>query len=125
VWISHKAIASAHNKAKLAGVNANFRIGDVTRLDPMAGPFDFALDVGCFHGLGEAGRARYVEQLTRLVRPGGTFMLWAFDRPALFEGYGISPQVVERLFSPQFQMSHSEHGRHRGRPTTWYWFTRR
>lgn len=125
VDFSPKAIASARRNAQLAGVNADFRIGDVTRLDPISGPFEFALDVGCFHGLGEAERARYIEQLTRLVRPGGTFILWAFDRPALFENYGISPQVVERLFSSQFLTNDSKHGVHRGRPTTWYWFTRR
>ena len=125
VDFSPQAIASARNRAKLAGVNVDFRISDVTRLNPLSGPFDFAFDVGCFHGLSEAGRARYVEHLTRLVRPGGAFMLWAFDRPTLFEDYGISPQVVERLFSSQFLMSHTEHGAHRGRPTTWYWFTRR
>jgi SAM-dependent methyltransferase len=125
VDFSAKAIAEAREKAKHVGVNADFRIGDVTRLDPLSGPFDFALDVGCFHGLHAAGRARYVEQLTRLVRSGGKYTLWAFDRRALFEDYGISPHAVEQLFSPQFEMSRSEQGTHRGRPTTWYWFTRR
>lgn len=125
VDFSPKAIATAREKAKHAGVNIDFRIADVTRLDALSGPFEFALDVGCFHGLEAAGRKRYVEQLSRLVRPGSIFLLWAFDRPAMFEDYGISPQVVEQLFLPHFVMSRSEHGTHRGRPTTWYWFTRR
>lgn len=122
---SPKAIALAREKAKRVGVKIDFRVADVSRLDNLSGQFDFALDVGCLHGLDAAGRARYIEQLTRLMRPGGEFMLWALDRPALFEDYGIAPQVVEQLFSPQFVLSRSEHGEHRGRPTTWYWFIRK
>ncbi len=122
---SPKAIASASEKAKQAGVHIEFRVADVTRLEHLSGEFDFALDVGCFHGLDIARRARYVEQLSRLMRPRGKFMLWALDRPALFEDYGILPEAVQRLLVSHFLMSHSEHGEHRGRPTTWYWFTRR
>ncbi len=120
-----KAIASAREKAQRAGAQVDFRQADVTRLDALSVPFDLALDIGCFHGLDTAERARYVEQLTRLVRSGGAFLLWAFDRPAPFEDYGILPQVVAQLFEPAFALSHSEHGSHHGRPTTWYWFTRR
>jgi cyclopropane fatty-acyl-phospholipid synthase-like methyltransferase len=125
VDFSPKAIALAREKANHAGVNIDFRIADVSRIDGLVGPFDFALDVGCFHGLDVAGQARYVAQLTRLMRSGGKFLLWAFDRPAPFEDYGILPEVVEQLFAPHFVMSHSEHGIHNRRSTTWYWFTRR
>jgi SAM-dependent methyltransferase len=125
VDFSPKAIALAREKANHVGVNVDFRIGDVSRLDDLVGPFDFALDVGCFHGLDAAAQARYVAQLTRLMRSGGRFMLWAFDRPAPFEDYGILPEVVARLFAPQFVLSNSEHGLRNRRSTTWYWFTRR
>jgi SAM-dependent methyltransferase len=125
VDFSPKAIASARDKASRAGVRIDFRVADVTRLDDLTGDFDFALDVGCFHGLDTSGRARYLEQLARFMRPGGRFMLWGFDRPALFENYGIPPGAVEQLLTPQFVVDRAEHGRHRGRPTTWYWFTRR
>jgi SAM-dependent methyltransferase len=125
VDFSPRAIVIAREKANHAGVSIDFRIADVSRLDDLAGPFDFALDVGCFHGLDTAGRARYAAQLTRLIRPGGKFMLWAFDRPALFEDYGILPEVVEQLFTPHFVLSNSEHGTHNRRSTTWYWFIRR
>lgn len=122
---STKAIAAAYAKAKQTGAQIDFRVADVSRLSFLRGQFDFALDVGCFHGLDTAERKRYIEQLARLMRAGGKFMLWALDRPALFENYGIAPQVVERLFSPQFRLTRSEHGDHRGRSTTWYWFTRK
>jgi SAM-dependent methyltransferase len=125
VDFSPKAIAIAREKANRVGVNIDFRTADVSRLDDLSGPFDFALDVGCFHGLDAAGQARYAAHLARLMRPGGKFMLWAFDRPAPFEDYGILPEVVEQLFTPQFMLSNSEHGTHNQRSTTWYWFVRR
>lgn len=122
---SPKAISAACAKASQANVKVDFQVANVSRLSFLGGQFDFALDVGCFHGLDADGRNRYVEQLARLVLPRGKFMLWALDRPARFENYGIAPQVVEQLFSPQFTLSRSEHGDHRGRPTTWYWLARR
>lgn len=121
---STRAIASAGEQARQANVKVDFRIADVSRLE-LSGKSDFALDVGCFHGLDDAERERYVEQLARLMHSGGRFMLWALDRPARFENYSVAPQVVEKLFAPQFALSRSEHGDHRGRPTTWYWFTRK
>ena len=124
VDFSPKAIAIAREKANRVGVNIDFQVADVSRLDVLSGPFDFALDVGCFHGLDAAGQARYATQLMRLMRPGGKFMLWAFDRPAPFEDYGILPEAVEQLFTPQFVLSNSEHGLHNRRATTWYWFVR-
>ena len=125
VDFSPRAIALAREQANRAGVDIDFRVMDVTRLDGLRGPFDFALDVGCFHGLDAAGRTRYVEQLTPLLRSGGTFMLWAFDRPAPFEDYGILPEDVNALFAPGFILRRSELGQHNRRSTTWYWFTRR
>ena len=58
VDFSPKAIALAREKANRIGVNIDFRVADVSRLDGLIGPFDFALDVGCFHGLDAAGQAR-------------------------------------------------------------------
>ncbi len=121
---SPKAISAAREKARQASAKVDFQVADVSRLK-LSGKFDFALDVGCFHGLDAGEQKRYIEQLARLVRPGGKFMLWALDRPAHFENYCIAPDVVEQLLTPQFTLTRSEHGAHRGRPATWYWFTRK
>ena len=125
VDFSPKAIALAREKANRARLAIDFRTGDVSRLEGLVEPFDFALDVGCFHGLDSAGRIRYVTHLARLTPSGGKFMLWAFDRPTPFEDYGVLPEVAQQLFAPHFVLSNAQHGTHRQRPTTWYWFTRR
>jgi len=124
VDFSSKAIALASEKARQAGVNVDFRLGDVTRLDFLRDPFDIILDVGCFHGLSKVERARYAENLARLTHPGSLFLLWAVkDQSSL--GIGISPEETGRSFSPHFALERTEQGNLHGRASAWYWFSRR
>ena len=46
------AIAKARGRAAQAGVSADLRVGDVTRLESLQDgrPFDLVLDMGCYHG---------------------------------------------------------------------------
>lgn len=119
-----KAIAQARAKAARARVNVDFLQGDVTRLERVQGPFDFALDIGCFHALDAAGRQRYTRQLAQLVRPGGQFLLYAFDTPYRSGGLAISEASLRQLFSPAFELTRVEHGFMGERPTSYYWLTR-
>ena len=73
-----KAIKTARKKAQKAGVDVNFMVGDVTRLDQIEGPFDLILDIGCYHSLGPAGMRAYREQVRRLLAPGGCYMIYLF-----------------------------------------------
>ena len=126
VDLAPKALELARTKAQRANVAIDFRQADVTQIDFLQTPFDLVLDIGCFHGLDKQRRERYVENLARLTHPDSTFLLFAFDRPALFENYGILPQEVERIFAPNFVLNRAAHSTHRnGRPTTWYRFIRR
>ena len=126
VDFSSKALALARAKAQRANVAVDFRQDDVTRIEFLQAPFDLVLDVGCFHGLDKQRRNRYVDNLARLTHPASTFLLFAFDRPALFENYGIPPIEVERTYAPNFVLNRAAHSTHRnGRPTTWYTFIRR
>ncbi|PWH12794.1 MAG: class I SAM-dependent methyltransferase [Anaerolineae bacterium] len=89
------AIWQARRKARQAGVNVQFLIEDVVRLERLRDPYDLILDIGCFHSLSEDGKQRYLEQANRLLVPGGTWFLYAF----LSEGTspGISPTDIERM----------------------------
>lgn len=84
VDIAARAIAKARRKVRAAGVAATLLASDVTRLPEIAGPFDFALDSGCFHSLRPDTRSAYVQTLLRLLAPGGHYLLWCFLR----EGQG-------------------------------------
>lgn len=72
-----RAIRMAKRKVNNAGFHADLYVGDVTKLQGITGPFDFALDLGCFHGLGEK-KAGYLSELNRLLAPGGYWLMYGF-----------------------------------------------
>jgi ubiquinone/menaquinone biosynthesis C-methylase UbiE len=81
VDFSPRAIQLARQKAKKAQVQAEFQVGDVTNLRKISGPYDFALDLGCFHGLSSSGREKYLGEMERILRPGGIWFIYAFLKP--------------------------------------------
>lgn len=135
VDFSPKAIATAREKARRAGVAVDFHVADVTQLDSLGvrEPFDLILDLGCFHSIDAPSRARYAENVARLTRPGGVFMVYAFsprapDKPGHFlriRNVGVAPEQVQQTFAPHFALERVEHGADRGeRASAWYWFRR-
>jgi SAM-dependent methyltransferase len=72
-----EAIEVASRRAIKAGVDVKFHVAEVTKLDFLNGPYDFALDVGCGHSMDEFKLRQYRDQLHRLLRPGGIFLLFA------------------------------------------------
>jgi SAM-dependent methyltransferase len=115
-----RAIAKARRRARDAGVASTFLVGDVTRLG-VTGPFDLALDIGCLHSIAISGRAGYAAGLARVVRSGGTFLLYAFapGGPAV----GLSAEDVRATFASAFDVVAVEEGK--GRPSAWYTLVRR
>jgi SAM-dependent methyltransferase len=69
--------AAAHH---IPASQARFHCADVTRLEFLNPPYDYALDVGCLHSLPEEELARLSQELCRLLRPGALFMLFAHLR---------------------------------------------
>jgi SAM-dependent methyltransferase len=117
-----KAIATARRRARAAGVAAQFIQGDVARLDYLQPPFDYALDIGCFHGLGPEQRAAYMAGLSRLLRPGGSYMLFARKPESGYNGITIEETLA--VFGEGFTSRKMEHGTGR-MPAAWYWFERK
>jgi SAM-dependent methyltransferase len=117
-----RAIAKARRRARDAGVSdrCTFLVGDVTRLD-VGGPFDLGLDLGCLHSIPIAGRAGYAAGLARVVRSGGTYLLYAFapGGPAV----GLTVEEVRATFADAFEVVTVEEGK--GRPSAWYTLVRR
>ena len=75
-----RALDRAREHARLAGVEVDFRRGDVTRLSEAVGTgYRLALDLGCFHGLEDSQRVAYGEQLTMVTEPGASLLLFAFS----------------------------------------------
>ncbi len=110
---SPKAIDLAREKAQQVNVKIDFRVGDVTRLDNLHEPhepFDLILDIGCLHGLGDEGKARYAQQVAKLSRVNSTLLIYAFHQPAFFGKYHLSIEEAKHYFVPPFDLIDVAHG---------------
>lgn len=116
------AILKGQQKVRAAGVNAELRVGDVTQLAELNTKFDLILDIGCHHSLPFAKRPAYRQNLTRWLKPGGSYLLYAFipgERPIP----GISQAEIEQL-STIFDLEKREDGTDGDRRTSaWLWFS--
>ena len=120
---SPTAIAAARRRARRdpGSAGTSFLVGDVTHLPELGPPFDFALDMGCLHSIDAGGRPGYVEGLAARVRPGATYLLYAF-LPAP-RTPGIAREDLRSLFADAFTLNSVVEGT--GRPSAWYRFARR
>jgi cyclopropane fatty-acyl-phospholipid synthase-like methyltransferase len=80
------AIKIANQKVQKAGINADLRLGDATQLDGINGPFDLAIDFGCFQSLSLRDRTRYLKRLNEILAPGGNWFLYGFFKPSPSQG---------------------------------------
>lgn len=123
-----EAITQARKKAQQAGVQEKiqFLVADVTWLTELnLPPCSFALDMGCFHGLSEEGKHRYVTSLAAQLLPGGRFMLFTLDpRREAGISFGIQPDQVQKLFSPWFEIQRIQRNNQGKKGSTWFWLER-
>jgi SAM-dependent methyltransferase len=122
-----RAIQLARQKARAAGVAVDFRLGDVTRLGWLAGPFDLIFDLGCFHGLPAGGQLAYARHVQRLLAPDGTFLLYVmFRAEAQTNQVGIIESDLG-CFAPALRLIHRADGTDatRGCPAAWLTYQRR
>ena len=122
VDFSAVAIERAREAAAGDELRAEYLVGDVTSLDALRGPFDFSFDVGCFHCLDASGQRRYVAEVHRLLKPGGTHLVWALD--ASPSDIPLSPEAMAEIFAPRFVLDDSEPSRRRLVASHWYWLVR-
>lgn len=118
-----RALQQARRKAQAAGVTVTFLQEDVSRLSQAQGPFDLALDIGCFHGLPATQRESYLQNLQRILAPDGHWLLYLMRKEKEEDpGPGLTESEIQRL-TQIFQLSRRENGRDpRGRLSCWLWF---
>ncbi len=112
-------------RRKIRGLPAKVMVADVTKLSdlPLEGPFDLALDIGCFHSLAKSGREGYAGGLGKWLRRGGTYLVYAFQPDAARPVRGISKEEMAAYFQDGFTLVNYEQGQ--GWPSAWYTFERR
>ena len=91
-----RAITMAEQKIKRAGIQADVFTDDATQMKKVYGQFDLALDMGCFHGI--ENKADYLTQLTRILAPGGFWLMYGFFKPdAALPGPGLAHSDIDRI----------------------------
>jgi SAM-dependent methyltransferase len=110
------AISAAARRADQAGVGADFRVGDVTRLGELdlGAAFQLVVDVKCLHGLAPSRRIAYAEGVAEVCDRAGTYLLFALTpsrlRHLLGAPRGITATDVKSLFGNAFTFVEEREG---------------
>lgn len=104
-----RAIEVARERATEAQVPVSFHLANVSELDFLSGPYDFALDVGCCHSFQQERLERYRDHLTRLLVTDATYLLFSRLRqpgePLPDIGpLGLTRRQILDLFSGDFRL---------------------
>ncbi|MEW5829281.1 MAG: class I SAM-dependent methyltransferase [Chloroflexota bacterium] len=115
-----QAVKKARAKVRQAGVSADLRVGDATQLKGITGPFDLALDIGCFHGLG-AGKVDYLAALDRVLAPGGSWLMYGFFKsPPDHAGPGLAAPDLGLIHAHFALISRQDGFDKHQRPSAWF-----
>lgn len=120
-----KAIRIAKRKLKNANFQADLRVGDVTHLNGIRGPFDLALDIGCLHGI--ENKSAYLDELDRLLAPGGHWLLYGFFKPDSHQsGPGLDAAHLDLILARGFSLlSRADGFDKRERPSAWFLYQKK
>jgi ubiquinone/menaquinone biosynthesis C-methylase UbiE len=122
-----RAIALAKRKLKTEGIQAEVRVSDATKLDGISGPFDLALDLGCFHGISPSLQPGYLDQLERVLAPNGSWLMYGFLKPKTDpSGTGLDEVTIDAI-SARFSRLSRRNGNDtaRGRSSAWFLFQKK
>lgn len=113
-----RALREARKRAMAAGVEVDFRLGDVTRLSDLGltPGYTLVFDFGCYHGLRSDQRARYAEGVTALAGPGATLLMMAFTKALPPVPSGVSDSELRERFGPAWDLSWSRPSADAGTP---------
>jgi SAM-dependent methyltransferase len=104
--ISPSAVTLARENASNAGLFGFFQTGDIRRIPVEDNFIDFVNDRGCFHVLEEPDRLKAVEEIPRVLKWRGHFLLRVFsDKEAMGEGpHRFTRKELEDLFQSKFKI---------------------
>ena len=118
-----RAIKLARQKADKAGVQAEFFVKDATNLQGIHGPFDLAFDLGCFHGIPAEGKAKYLDQLQRILSPGGFWLMYGFLKPEPDQsGTGLAAWDIDQILTIMALVWRRDGFDKKDKPSAWFLF---
>ncbi len=115
-----RAIQIAKRKLKHAGIQANVFTDDATQMKKVHGQFDFALDMGCFHGI--ENKMGYLTQLTRVLAPNGFWLMYGFfKQDAALTTPGLAHSDIDMISAQGLTLLSRKDGfDKRERPSAWF-----
>lgn len=113
------AVRIAKRKAKRAGIQAELMVRDATNMKGITGPFDLALDIGCFHSLRDK-KENYLFELDRILAPGGHWLMYGFFEPADQSGPGLAEADLELIQASMIQVWRQDGLEKEERPSAWF-----
>lgn len=122
-----RAIQLAKQKLRSTKTQAELYVGDATHLKGIVGPYEFALDIGCFHSIPKAGKADYLQQLGRILAPNGFWLMYGFcTSESLPARTGLGEADIS-LISSQLTLVSRRDGfdDKRNRSSAWFLFQKR
>jgi len=109
-----EAIAMAQEAARAQAVaeQTRLQVASVTRLGFLQDRYDLAVDIGCLHAQRGDELGAYAQELSRLLRPGGDYLLFVRLLPRTDPSgtRGLTMRTIRTLFAPSFVFDHIEHG---------------
>jgi len=130
VDLSPGAVEATRRRAAEAHLAVTVQEGDALALPFADGSFDALVDIGCFHTISLHRRKRYMEEVHRVLRDGGSFVLsWVAREHAGPRGPPHRPSLSEvtALLEPRFLFARAEFlpAREVGEPPAYLAFLRR
>lgn len=118
-----RALKLAKRKLNQVGVQAKLFLKDATQLQGINGPFDFAFDLGCFHGMSQNGKPKYLNQLDRILAPNGFWLMYGFLKSdPLQTGSGLLEADIDLILSRLTLLSRRDGFDKGARSSAWFLF---
>jgi cyclopropane fatty-acyl-phospholipid synthase-like methyltransferase len=111
-------IQRAGRKAAERGLDATFLVKDALTLRDWGERFDSVIDSGLFHVFSDADRARHVEGLAHVLKPGGRLFLLCFsdEEPGTQGPRRVSRKELDDAFAGGWTVESVEPSRFEVRP---------
>ena len=122
-----RAIQLAKQKSRSTKAKAELYVSDATRLKGIAGPYELALDIGCFHSIPKVGKADYLHQLDRILTPNGFWLMYGFcTSDTVPSGTGLDEADIGLISSQLSPVSRRDgFDDKRNRTSAWFLFQKR
>ncbi len=115
-----KAIRSARRKAKYMGFGdtLHFQVADALTYQPQSGLFDLVLDIGCFHSFRGEDVGQYARNISRLLAPGGSLLLYVHLNLDPGPGHGAG-ELDLAVLEEYLTLVKRQDGQESSRPSAW------